>query len=100
VCTNITVRTEVEGSAKGPKGWVRVDTAHVSFDHPVHAPFEHSLNIDFVNERAEGISRVAIELSADSARALVEGIMVALAQGEAQTGLLPGAAQRAGGSSR
>jgi uncharacterized protein DUF6295 len=89
MCTNITVRTDVEGSAKGPHGWIRVDTAHVSFDHPFHAALEHSLNVDFVNEGAGGLTRVAIELSAQSARALVENILVALAQGEAEAGGAP-----------
>ena len=51
MCTNFTIRTELEGSAKGPNGWFGIDSAHVSFDHPFHAPFEHSLNIDFVNAR-------------------------------------------------
>lgn len=87
MCTNVTVRTDVEGSAKGSQGWFKLDTARVSFDHPFHAPFEHSLNIDFVNERAGGVARVAIELSAQSARALVENIIIALAQGEAEAGL-------------
>lgn len=87
MCTNITIRTEVAGSAKGPQGWFKVDTAHVSFDHPFHAPFEHSLNVDFVNERAGGVARVAIELDARSARALVDNITAALAQGEAEAGI-------------
>ena len=87
MCTNVTIRTEIQGSAKGPQGWFNVDTAHVSFDHPYHAPFEHSLNVDFVNEHAGDLTRVAIELSARSARALVENIMTALEQGEAEAGL-------------
>ena len=87
MCTNINIRTEVEGSAKGPQGWFSVDTAHVSFDHPFHAPIEHTLNIDFVNERAGTATRVAVELSASAARALVENILLALAQGEVEAGL-------------
>ncbi len=87
MCTNVSVRTEVEGSAKGAHGWFTVDTARVSFDHPFHAPFDHALNIDFVNERAGGSGRVAIELSARAARALADSIIVALAQGEAEAGM-------------
>ena len=87
MCTNITIRTDVEGSAKGPQGWLAVDTAHVSFDHPFHAQLEHSLNIDFVNERAGSVARVAVELSASSARALVENIVCALELGEAEVGV-------------
>jgi hypothetical protein len=87
MCTNVTVRTDVQGSAKGPQGWYKVDTAHVSFDHPFHAPFDHSLNIDFVNEAAGAPVRVAVELSARSARALIESITAALAAGEAEAGV-------------
>ena len=87
MCTNITMRTDIQGAAKGAGGWFTADTACVSFDHPFHAPFDHTLNIDFVNERAGRPTRVAIELSPSSARALVKTIMDALAQGEAEAGL-------------
>lgn len=83
MCTNINERTAVAGSAKGPRGWMRVDTANVSFDHPYHAPFDHSLNIDLTNEAAGGLDRVALELSAEAARALVGAIERALLKGEA-----------------
>lgn len=87
MCTNITIKTAVEGSAKGADGWFRVDSAYVSFDHPYHASFDHTLNIDLVNERAANASRVAIELSPEAARALVANITAALEQGEAEAGL-------------
>jgi hypothetical protein len=57
---------------------VSVDTATVYFDHPFHAPLEHSLNIDFVNEAAGAPARVAVELSAESARELVRHIQAVL----------------------
>jgi len=84
MCTYITEKAEIFGSAKGPTGWFNVDTANVYFDHPFHAPLDHSLNIDFVNEAAGAPQRVAVELSAESARALVEKILAALASGEAE----------------
>jgi len=59
-----------------------VDTATVYYDHPYHAPLEHSLNIDLVNAAEGAGTRVALELSADSARALVRAIHAALEQGE------------------
>lgn len=83
MCTYITEKASIFGSAKGPKGWFRVDTANVYFDHPFHAPLDHSLNIDFVNEAAGSPTRVAVEISAESARVLVEKILAALAAGEA-----------------
>ncbi|HET7685729.1 MAG TPA: DUF6295 family protein, partial [Candidatus Limnocylindria bacterium] len=79
MCTNVTHRAAIAGSAKGPSGWFAVDTATVSFDHPFHAPFDHSLNIDLVNEADGAPTRVAVELSAASARELVRQIEAALA---------------------
>ena len=75
-------KTAIEGSAKGPSGWMRVDTANVYFDHPYHAPFSHVLAIDFVCEAHGALERVAVELSANAARALVQSILSALASGE------------------
>lgn len=50
---------------------------------PNHSTLDHVLAIDFTNEGEGGRDRVAVELSADSARALVERILAALASGEA-----------------
>jgi hypothetical protein len=86
MCTNITIRTDVDGSAKGPDGWFKIDAAYVSFDHPFHASHDHTLNIDLVNEAGLTSSRVAIELSAPAARELAKNINEALAQGEAELG--------------
>ncbi|HEU5326825.1 MAG TPA: DUF6295 family protein [Thermomicrobiales bacterium] len=82
MCSYITEQVAVEGSAKGPTGWMAVDRATIYYDHPYHAPFDHSLNIDFVNAADGAPTRVALELSAASARALVQSILAALAQGE------------------
>ena len=60
MCTYVTEKAELFGSGKGPLGWFRVDMANVYFDHPVHAPLDHSLNIDFVNEAAGSPTRVAV----------------------------------------
>ena len=49
MCSYLTVPAEVTGSAKGPDGWFSITSASVYFDHPFHAPLEHSLNIDFVD---------------------------------------------------
>jgi hypothetical protein len=83
MCSYIVEKTTVSGSAKGPNGWMRIDTANVYFDHPYHAPLDHALAIDFVCEADGGKERVAVELSAASARALVQNILAALASGEA-----------------
>jgi hypothetical protein len=84
MCTYVTEKAEVFGSAKGPNGWAAVDTANVYFDHPYHTPLDHALMIDFVDASRGGMDRVAIELSADSARELVKKILRALESGEAE----------------
>jgi hypothetical protein len=83
MCTWITERTEIAGSGKGPGDeWIALSHATVYFDHPQDAPFDHSLNIDFTNEAMGPGARVAVELSAESARALVQKIEAALASAE------------------
>ena len=84
MCTYIVEKAAISGSAKGPSGWMKVDTANVYYDHPFHAPLDHALNIDFVNECGGPSDRVAVELSAESARELVTKILAALASGEAE----------------
>ena len=79
MCSYLTVATEIAGSAKGPQGWMPVTSASVYFDHPFHAPFDHTLNIDFADPARGPGARVAVELSAASARRLVESINEALA---------------------
>lgn len=83
MCSYIVEKAALYGSAKGANGWMRIDTANVYFDHPYHTPLDHALAIDFVNEADGARERVAVELSADSARALVDKILAALASGEA-----------------
>ncbi len=82
MCTWITQRSAVTGSGKGASGWFPLTHATVYFDHPYHAPLDHALNIDFVNEAAGPGARVAVELSAESARALIKDIEAALEAGE------------------
>src|SRR6202035_2016233 len=60
MCTYATVTTTLRGSAKGPaSNWFRVTDGVVYFDHPVHAPAEHTLNIDFTNPAEGPAARVA-----------------------------------------
>ena len=79
MCTYLTEKVAISGSGKGPSGWFRVTDASVYFDHPVHAQAEHTLNIDFLNPQQGPSARVAVELTAQSARALAAAIESALA---------------------
>ena len=60
-----------------------VTDATVYFDHPVHAMAEHTLNIDFADPARGPSARVAVELTAASARELVAAIQAALASAPA-----------------
>jgi hypothetical protein len=79
MCTYLTEKIEVTGSGKGQAGWFGLTEATVYFDHPVHAAAGHTLNIDFLNPGQGPSARVAVELTADSARALAKAIETALA---------------------
>jgi hypothetical protein len=84
MCTYATLQAAVDGSAKGPNGsWFHVTDATVYFDHPVHVMAEHTLNIDFADPSRGPAARVAVELTAASARELVEAIRAALASAPA-----------------
>ena len=79
MCTDLTENVDVEGSGKGTAGWFALSQATVYFDHPQHAQAEHTLNIDFLNPQDGPAARVAVELTAQSARALAAAIESALA---------------------
>ena len=75
MCTYLTEKVSVSGSGKGAAGWFRLTDASVYFDHPVHALDDHTLNVD-IRRPADGpAARVALELTADSARLLAETIL-------------------------
>lgn len=80
MCTMIAEQVDVEGSGKGIGGWFKITKASVSYDHPFDTPLEYALNIDFFNEALGPGARVAVELSADSARSLVKTILDVLDQ--------------------
>ena len=79
MCTYITEKLGVDGSGKGAAGWFPLTEASVYFDHPQHARAEHTLNIDFLNPGQGPSARVAVELTAASARALAAAIESTLA---------------------
>lgn len=83
MCTMIAEHVKIEGSAKGAAGWFKVNQANISYDHPYDAPYEHALNIDFVDVQAGPGARVAVELTAEAARALIVTIQKVLEQAEA-----------------
>jgi hypothetical protein len=79
----ISQQVKIDGSGKGTAGWFTLREANVSYDHPFDAPFEHALNIDFVNESQGPGARVAVELSLEAAMTLVETIQAVMKRAEA-----------------
>ncbi len=71
MCTMIAQQVKINGSGKTSAGWIKVDQASVSYDHPFDMPLEYTLNIDFTNQAGAPGERVAVELDAASARKLV-----------------------------
>ena len=84
MCSMIAQQIKIDGCGKGTAGWFTLREADVSYDHPFNAPFEHALNIDFVNEGQGPGARVAVELSAEAARELAETILAVLDRAEAE----------------
>lgn len=84
MCSYVTETLTVEGSGKGREGWFAVREVMVSFDHPVHAAPEHTLNLDFLNRDVGPAARVAVELDEASARALADAIVAVLASRQAE----------------
>jgi len=79
MCTYATAVGVITGSAKGPGGqWFPVTRATAYFDHPVHAMAEHTLNIDLADPSRGPSARMAVELTAMSARELIATIRAAL----------------------
>jgi len=79
MCTYATTTVPIRGSAKFDGSWAPVEHAVVYFDHPVHAPESHTLNLDLRSAGLGPGARIAVELDAESARRLAEAILDALA---------------------
>lgn len=87
MCTWLSQRVEARGAARGVPDWMRVTAVNVMYDHPVSAPYDHALLLDFIDPSQGVGARVGIELSATSARELVRAIEVALGSPEARSDL-------------
>ena len=83
MCTYETETVDIEGSGKGAGGWFGLTRAAVYVDHPQHAPFGHTVNIDFADPGRGPAARVAVELTEEAALALVAAIQRALANAPA-----------------
>jgi hypothetical protein len=83
MCTYQTTNAAIDGSGKGANGWFPLTRATVYVDHPVHAPFAHTVNIDLANPELGPGARVAVELTEEAALTLIDSIRTALASAPA-----------------
>jgi hypothetical protein len=82
MCTGIVENRRISGSGKGPHGWFPLDEVSVSYDHPDHAQAEQAVIIDLLSDTAGPESRIAVELTPESARELVRAVLASLSRGE------------------
>ena len=82
MCTYISHSTDIAGSGKGSAGWFTVSQGNVGFDHPIHAPLEHALLLDFVNPALGPGARVAVEMNIASGKALIERLRSVIEEAE------------------
>ncbi|MFC0548988.1 DUF6295 family protein [Kutzneria chonburiensis] len=78
MCTYLTEKILLDGAGKGATGWFKLTDGSVYVDHPTHARYTHTLNIDFLNPADGPGARVAVELTEEAARALAAAITAAL----------------------
>ena len=78
MCSYITMKTSVTGSAKAAGAWTPITNAVVAVDHPSHATLDHALIVDFTSAGRPVSERVALELSVASARELISCMQSAL----------------------
>lgn len=83
MCTNIAEKAPTQGSGKGPGGWFTLGQVYLGYDHPVHAPLEHAVSLDFVNEDIGPGARVAVELTREAARDLATRLLDVLDRADA-----------------
>ena len=70
MCTSIVEIVGANGAGKGGDGWFDLTHSVVSYDHPHHALLEEAITIDFVNAALPPGTRVAVELTLESAKQL------------------------------
>ncbi len=78
MCTSIVEVVSADGAGKGADGWFDLTHSVVSYDHPHHALLEEAITIDFMNATLGPGSRVAVELTLESAKALAAALARAI----------------------
>jgi len=86
MCTSIVEIVGADGAGKGGDGWFDLTHSVVSYDHPHHALLEEAITIDFINAALPPGTRVAVELTLESAKELSAALTRAIAAAEIEEG--------------
>ena len=86
MCTSVVELVRAEGAGVSESGWFPVTSAAVTYDHPHHALLEDAITIDFVNSDLGPGARAAVEITLDTAKALVVALTRAIAAAEEMEG--------------
>lgn len=85
MCTSIVEIVTVEGMGKGGDGeWFDLTSVVVSYDHPHHAPYADSINIDFLNLTLGPSARTGVEISLATAREFAIALQKAITAAETE----------------
>ncbi len=82
MCTSIVEIVGARGAGKCDGDWFELTHSVVSYDHPHHALLEEAITIDFVNAALAPGTRVAVELTLQSAKELSGALARAIAAAE------------------
>jgi hypothetical protein len=82
MCTSVVEIVRAEGAGTSEHGWFPVTSVAVSYDHPHHALLEDAITIDFVNPALGPSARAGIEITLESAKALVVALERAIEAAE------------------
>ena len=77
MCSYDVTKTTLTGSVKRESGWTGISSANMYFACPYHSALDECLTIDFLIKNDPG-QRVALELDAESAKALAHAILETL----------------------
>lgn len=82
MCTSIVEITAAEGMAKREGEWFALTHAVVAYDHARHALLGDVITLDFINEALPPGARAGVELTLETAKALNEALVRAIAAAE------------------
>src|SRR6478735_9217 len=74
MCSYDVTKTRLTGSVKRESGWTGIRSANMYYACPYHSALDECLTIDFLI-KDDPRQRVALELDAESARALAHAIL-------------------------